>query len=452
MSGWREWLRARQHAAPLRLGLDLAQDLHALAGRFAARGDLPACAGGRPARRVPLPPPRPFTRSEAREIARVLATQNSSAFDGGAVRRFEAELARAFEVRHALALSSGTAALHTALIAAGIGPGDEVLVPALGYVSTALVVLQQHARVRFVDVDPHSFNLDPLALERALGPRTRAVIAVHLAGTPCDMGPILEIARARSLVVIEDAAQAHGARWRGRSVGTLGDLGCFSFQSAKTLSTGEGGALLTDDPELAHRARLAMNLGERAPDGRPALDARGVGTGTAFEYELLGWNYRMSALQAAAGLGQLARRERIFAARRRNAARLAAELGRAGQFEPQRAPAQSEPCAAAFFARLNPRLAARRAELVLALALERIDHRLPYDRPLSAHPIFEAAGDFPVARAICADALGLRVDPALGRRDLDSIVLALCRNLAHFDQPVVEASARAASSSSARKE
>ena len=452
MSALRGWLRAHQHQALLRLALDLAQDAHALAGSVLADPGRPACAGGRPARVVPLPPPRPFTRPERREITRVLATQNSSAFDGGAVRRFEAALASRFGARHALAVSSGTAALHTALIAAGIGPGHEVVVPALTYVSSALVVLQQGARVRFADVHPRTWTLDPAALERALTPRTKALVAVHLCGVPCDMGPLLDIARAHRLVVIEDAAQAHGARWRGRSVGTLGEIGCFSFQSAKTLSTGEGGALLTDDGELARLARLALNLGECGPDGRPSLEVPGLGTGSALEYPLLGWNYRISALQAAAGLGQLARFDAIVAARKRNAAHLRAALAQPGRFEPQEVPADAEPCHSSFFARLGPVLAARRAELARALAAERIDLRLPYDRPLSAHAIFQAPGSFPVAEGICREALGLRTDPALRSRDLASIVLAVRRNLDYFAATAAEASARAASSSSGRKE
>ncbi len=450
MSALRGWLRANQQLPALRALLDLVQAAHGLAGRVLADPTRPACVGGWPARRVPLPPPRPFTRSERREIARVLRTQNSSAFDGGAVRRFEVALASRFGARHALPLSSGTAALHTAMIAAGVGPGDEVVVPALTYVSSALVVLQQGARVRFADVHPRSWTLDPAALERALGPRTKAVVAVHLCGVPCDMGALLEIARARGLLVIEDAAQAHGARWRGRSVGTLGALGCFSFQSAKTLSTGEGGALLTDDDELARRARLAMNLGECGPDGRPSLEARELGTGSALEYPLLGWNYRMSALQAAAGLGQLQRFDALVAARHRNAERLRAALAQPGLFEPQEATPQCEPCLSSFFARLSPALAARRGELARALAQERVDLRLPYDRPLPAHPIFAAPGAFPVAESVCRETLGLRTDPALGPREIDSVVLAVRRNLAHFAQGADESSARAASSGSGR--
>lgn len=222
---------------------------------------------------------------------------------GDYVTRFEAALADAFEVQHALVCASGTAGLHLALAALGIGPGDEVIVPTLTFVATANAVRYVGATPVLVDCDEESWVLSPRAVEAAITDRTRAIIPVHLYGHPAPMDELLAIARRHGLAVIEDAAEAHGARYRARLVGGIGDVGVLSFFGNKIITTGEGGAVLTNDPSVAQRVRLLRGQGQH-PDRR-------------YWFIEVGFNYRMSNLQAAVGLAQLERLDWLLEGRRR---------------------------------------------------------------------------------------------------------------------------------------
>lgn len=421
-------MRRHQHRPGVRHGLALCERAYELVRGIGADDRVPAAAGGRPTRLVPMPIPRPFGPGERRQLRSLMRTQNTSFSDGDVIRRFERQLANHWGCEHAIAVSSGTGALHAALIAAGIGPGDEVIVPVLTYVSTALAVLYQGATPRFVDAHPESWNLDVSHVAAAITPRTKAIIAVHLCGVPADMRGIRKLAEAHDLLVIEDAAQAHGALYGDDRVGTCGHLGCLSFQSVKTMTTGEGGAVLTDDDELARRVRLAMNLGESTEGGHPTADLTGLPSDARVQYEILGWNYRMSALQAALGLGQLERLDTLCAERNRNAARLWEQLSGIEGIQRQQLLPGTTPCYSSFFTLLDGSAGGpSRDELARALALERIDCRLPYRTPLASHAIFGQPGAFPVATRICDNALGFRVDPSLGRRDVDSVGFAVRR-------------------------
>jgi len=375
-----------------------------------------------------MPIPRPFGRAERRQLRRLIRTQSTSFSDGDVVQRFERRLASHWGCEHAIAVSSGTGALHAALIAAGIGPEDEVIVPVLTYVSTALAVLYQGATPRFVDAHPDTWNLDVSLVAAAITPRTKAILAVHLCGVPADMRGIKKLAEAHDLLVIEDAAQAHGALYAGERVGTCGHLGCLSFQSVKTMTTGEGGAVLTDDDELARRVRLAMNLGESTEAGHPTACLTGLPDDARLQYEFLGWNYRMSALQAALGLGQLERLDALCAERNRNAAHLWEQLEGIEGIQRQHVLPSTTPCYSTFFTLLEEGVdVPSRDEVARALALERIDYRLPYQVPLASHAIFGQPGAYPVAARICANALGFRVDPSLGKWELNSVGFAVRR-------------------------
>jgi dTDP-4-amino-4,6-dideoxygalactose transaminase len=424
----KRWLKRRQHLVGVRQALDLTQSAYGVARRLLADDD-PALAGGWPTRLVPLPPPRPITGPERRALRRAGRLQGTSFFDADSVREFERRLAERWGARHALAVSSGTAALHTALMACGIGPGDEVVVPVMTYVATALAVMQAGAVPRFVDADPQTWNIDPAGVEAVVNERTKAVIPVHMGGVPCDMHALRAIAERHGLRIIEDAAHAHGSTLEGRWLGTWGDVGCFSFGSPKTMTTGEGGMLLTDDPELFRRARMAMNLGECTPDGQPTLEIDHFSPEARLDYRMVGWNYRMSVAQASLGLGQLARLERIRAARRRNAAHLREALATVEGIALQRVPAGAEPCYYTFPTALDERASLGRGELLQGLAREKIDFRLWSNLPLAAHDVFGQPGSFPVAERLCAGFVGLRVDPALGPREMRSTVEALRRLL-----------------------
>ncbi|HEV2383485.1 MAG TPA: DegT/DnrJ/EryC1/StrS family aminotransferase [Terriglobia bacterium] len=222
------------------------------------------------------------------ELERVL---DSGAFIlGDEVAKFELEFAAYVEAKHCVAVNSGTSALHLALLAAGVGPGDEVITTANTFIATAEAISYTGARPVFADIDRATANIDPNSIEQALTARTRAILPVHLYGRPADMDPILEIARSlrsssgEGVAVIEDAAQAHGARYRGRRVGALGIAGAFSFYPTKNLSAcGEGGALVTNDDKLAERARALRSHGESR----------------RYFHDCVGYNYRMEAFQGA---------------------------------------------------------------------------------------------------------------------------------------------------------
>ncbi len=232
---------------------------------------------------------------------------------GPRIEAFERSVAAAAGARFAVAVSSGTAALFLALRAAGIGPGDEVILPGFTFPATAGAVVAAGARPVVCDVDPLSFNLDTAKLESALTPRTRAVMPVHLFGLPAPMPPILEFARAHGLKVIEDAACALGARLDGRPCGAAGHLGCFSFHPRKVVTTGEGGAVVSDDEELVAKVRLLRNHGIRR-------------TPAETEFELPAFNFRLSDLHAAVGLAQMKHLNAQLELRRELAAAMRAEL------------------------------------------------------------------------------------------------------------------------------
>ncbi len=225
------------------------------------------------------------------------------------VRALEHEFASFVGSKHCVATNSGTAALHVALAAAGVGPGDEVLVPAFTFVATALAVMHQGAVPVFVDVEPRTFGMDPALLEAALSPRTKAVVPVHLHGVPCELEPISAFAQRHGLLLIEDAAQAHGARYRGRTVGTLGAAGIYSLQSSKNLACGEGGLLVTDDDALYRRALKVRMFGEDSrPEDEASYDiAHALDGNRAYDSAGLGWNYRTTEMAAALTRSQLRR-------------------------------------------------------------------------------------------------------------------------------------------------
>lgn len=236
------------------------------------------------------------------------------------VREFEAAVARKFDVRFAQAVSSCTAALRVALATLRIGPGDEVIIPSFTFVATAEAVIQTGARPVIVDID-ESFNMCPQALEAAVTDRTAAVIAVHMMSAPADLDAICAIAKRRRFRVIEDAAWGVGATWRGKALGTIGDIGCYSFDANKCISTGEGGMLVTDDEDLFVKARAYHDHGHEYSTTCGRGEEGAIGDG---------FNYRMTELQGAVGIVQLGKLDMIRAAQRSNKSRLKEYLAQGG--------------------------------------------------------------------------------------------------------------------------
>ncbi len=241
---------------------------------------------------------------------------------GRNVKKFEEGWAEYIGVEHAVATNSGTSALHIALAAADIGPGDEVIVPPLTFFATIEAVLHQNAIPVFADIDPETFTLDPKDVEDKITDKTRAIIPVHLFGLPAEMDEIMRIARRNDLVVIEDCAQAHGAEYKGKRVGSIGDVGCWSFYATKNITTGEGGMITTNNSEIAEKARIIRSHGMTSRD----------------DHVVLGYNYRMNEIQAAIGVVQLRKIEELNNIRIRNSLYLIDSLRDIGWMKPQKIP------------------------------------------------------------------------------------------------------------------
>lgn len=268
-----------------------------------------ALNGGTKTRTTPWHPWPIWDETEERAILEVLHSGQWWAIGGRKVPEFEEAFARFQQARFAIAVTNGTAALEVALRALGIGCGDEVIVPPYTFIATASSVLACSATPVFVDIEPVTLNMDPARIEEAITSRTKAIIPVHIAGCPADLDGIQEVARKHNLLLIEDAAQAHGAAWKGRRVGALGACGTFSFQASKNLNAGEGGALVTDDEVVADKLWSVHNVG-RTKGGK------------WYEHHVLGGNFRMTEWQAAIMLAQMTRLEDQIRRRSENAAYL----------------------------------------------------------------------------------------------------------------------------------
>jgi dTDP-4-amino-4,6-dideoxygalactose transaminase len=272
-----------------------------------------AVNGGTPIRTTPIGQWPVFGREEEELLLEALRSGVWGSIDGTFVKRFEGEFAALHDARHGVSTVNATMGLSIALKAVGVQPGDEVLVPPYTFIATASAALMLGAIPVFVDVDAETLLIDPAQLEEAVTPRTKAIVPVHHGGSPADMDGVMATARRHGLRVVEDAAQAHGAAWRGRPVGAIGDVGVFSFQSSKPINAGEGGMMLTDDDELDELLWSYRNVGRR----------RG---GEWYEHVRLGWNLRMTEFQAAVLLGQMRRMPDQQAQRTKAAAYLDAAM------------------------------------------------------------------------------------------------------------------------------
>lgn len=303
------------------------------------------------------------------------------------VASLEREFADYVGTRHAVAVANGTAALHLALAAAGVGRGDEVIVPALSFIATAMAVLHAGAVPIFADIDPRSFNMDPACAASRVTPRTRAILAVHLHGLPADMDALQALGSRHGLALIEDAAQAHGALYRGRAAGALGDAAATSFNVSKNLpACGEGGMITTDDDRIAEAAAMTRQFGERIVAGEPRR----------YISHALGWNYKFNVLQAAFVRRRLATLKADAADRQRNCERLTRVLAELPGVSPPLVPADCTHAYHFFRLRLDPVAAGVDAEpgpfrraVARMLGAEGVPIGQYQSRPLSAHPLFQ---------------------------------------------------------------
>jgi dTDP-4-amino-4,6-dideoxygalactose transaminase len=381
--------------------------------------------GERPPRTAFLPFALPhITQAEIDEMTDTLRSNWLST--GPKTKRFEREFAQATGARHALAVSSATAAMHLALKALDIGPGDEVIVPVYTFTATAAVVEHCGARPIFVDVDPLTCNLDPAKLEAALTPRTRAMIVVHMAGLPAEMDQILPLAQQHGLPVIEDAAHAFPAQYRGRMIGTISTMTAFSFYATKPLATGDGGMLTTNHPDYAQRVSI-LSLHGISRDAWKRYSAEG-----SWYYEVLeaGYKYNMTDLAASLGLHQLARRQWLLERRRAIAHRYTEAFAQIPELEPPPEPAHVEHAWHLYLLRLRPdRLSITRDTFITRLAQAKIGASVHFI-PLHLHPYYRAKyqlapGAFPVALESYQRELSLPLYPGMTDEDVEDVIAAV---------------------------
>jgi perosamine synthetase len=348
-----------------------------------------------------IPIARPFVGEE--EIAAVADVMRSGMLaQGSVVTEFESRFADYCGAAHAVGVNSGTAALHAALLAAGIGPGDSVIVPAFTFFATASSVSMCGATPLFADVDPETFNIDPDSVAALIRPETRAVIGVHLFGQPFGVAAVREVCDDHNLILIEDAAQAHGAEYHGKRAGSLADIGCFSFYPTKNMTTSEGGMVTTDDDALAERVRLLINHGQSRK----------------YLHTAIGYNYRMTNIDAAIGLVQLGRLEGFNERRIHNARYLDRHLAGTGLVTPNLAP-DVRHVYHQYVVKVPGDYPLSRDAFMSALADKGVGTAVHYPIPVNRQPVYENThASCPVSDELAASVVSLPVHPAVTDEEL----------------------------------
>ena len=353
---------------------------------------------------IPIAQPA-IGEEEIRAVTDVLRSGNL--VQGDKVKEFEQAFARLVGTKYAVAVNSGTAALHIALLAHGIGDGDEVITSPFSFIATANSVLFTGAKPVFADIDGESFNISAGGILEKIGPETKAIIPVHLYGQPCEMEGIMKIAREHNLVVIEDACQAHGAKFKGRMVGSFG-TGCFSFYATKNIVTGEGGMITTDDERIADKARTIRNQGQKE----------------RYVHKLLGYNYRMTDIAAAIGMAQLKKLPEFIEKRQENANYLSSKLEVDGIITPSVA-SGCEHVFHLYTIRVTDTCRIGRDNLARRLNEKGIGTGTYYPLPIHKQPVYSKMGyrdSLSVSEKVSGEVLSLPIHPQVSRDDLDLMV------------------------------
>lgn len=329
---------------------------------------------------------------------------------GPRVLQFEKDFSKYVGAKHAVAVSSGTAALHSALLAVGIQPGDEVVVPSFTFSATAEAVVLAGGRPSFADIDADTYAITPESIEAALTSKTKAILPVHMYGLCADMDPIMELARNRGLIVIEDAAQAHGAEYKGRRAGSIGDATCFSFYAGKNMTTGEGGMVTTNDDDLAEQMRMIRTHGEERP----------------YWVSRQGHNYHMPEIAGALGIVQLKKLPGFLEERRRNAEYLTEKLSVLGKLVMPKEPAGRKHAWYLFSPRLRGANAGKRNKLVEKLRSRNIGAAVYYESPVHMLPYYRdlqstRRSALPETERACRQVFSLPVHPQLRQTELQFI-------------------------------
>ena len=385
-----------------------------------------AINGGIPVRKAPFPKWPQWTEAERRNLLEVLESGKWFRFYGDKVAEFEKRFAAYHGGKYALAVSSGTAALEAAMAALGAGPGDEVILPCYTFVATATAVINAGATPVFADISLRDFNIDLNSAASLVTPQTKGIIVVHFGGCPCDMDAVTAFAKERGLWVVEDAAHAHGGKWAGRGLGSLGDAGAFSFQNSKNITAGEGGLFMTNDEALMHRAYSYHSYGQRA--GYPW-----------YSHHIVSRNLRMTEWQGAILLAQLERLEEHTKLRLENARRLDEAIKAIPGLEVVGSddPRAGERAYHLYQFRYAPGFeGVSRQRFIEALAAEGVPCSPGYPVPLYKQPFMEEVApppgkpykelDLPGGEAACKEAVWLAQSLLLGsERDTQDIIDAI---------------------------
>ncbi|MDD1729842.1 MAG: DegT/DnrJ/EryC1/StrS family aminotransferase [Methanospirillum sp.] len=344
---------------------------------------------------------------EDEALAAATVIRSGMLASGEEVTQFENEFSSFTGSNHAIATSSGTTALHAALLAAGITTGDEVIIPAFTFIATATSISMCNATPVIADVENTFYCLDPESLLEQITPKTRAIIPVHLFGQPCDMNAIRQISDDHNLVLIEDCAQAHGARYHGNSVGTFGKSGCFSFYPTKNMTTGEGGMITTHDDALAEHVRQLINHGQESK----------------YSHTMIGYNYRLTNIGAAIGRVQLQKLPEFNRMRQENAAFYQKHITRNGILCPPLRPG-CEHVFHQYAIRVLPECDLSRDRLIQALTRAGIGTAIHYPTPVHHQPVYMGmikGSNAPVSTRLASEILSIPVWPGLSTEELSYI-------------------------------
>lgn len=354
-----------------------------------------ALFGGPKTRTKPFPKHPIIGEDEKKAVMEVLDSGNLSTFlaqpgdsflGGKKIREFENNFANYVGTKYAIAFNSATSALHAAVVAAGVKPEEEVIVPPYTFTSTATSVLMHNAVPVFADVQHDIFCIDPLSIEKNISPLTRAIIPVHLFGHPAEMDAITTLAKKHNLRIIEDCAQSPGAKYKGKNVGTIGDCGVFSFQESKNIATGEGGMLVTNDDDIAQVTRMVRNHGEVILENQ---------TQRTYKSEFLGWGYRMTELEAALGVEQLKKLDRFNQVRRNLADMVAKGINSIEGLRHIKKEYVNHSYYIFGFTFDETKIGISREQFVKALNAEGVPFGQGYVRPLYLNPIYHESKPFP---------------------------------------------------------
>jgi dTDP-4-amino-4,6-dideoxygalactose transaminase len=357
---------------------------------------------------------------DTREIKAVIKVLKSGILtgrfgSGPLVKQFETKFAKFSRAKHAIAVNSGTAALHMALWAADIKAGDEVILPSFTFIATAEAVALVRAQPVFVDIKPDTYNIDPDQIESAITDKTKAIIPVDLYGLPAEMDKIREIANQHNLIVVEDAAQAHGASYMGKPPGSLADMTCWSFYASKNMTTGEGGMITTNNDRYAEQLCLIRSHGEKKE----------------YNAALLGHNYRMPEIEAAMGMEQLKKLPTFLAKRRKNATTLTRLMGKLKQLA---LPIEPKGCRSSWYlytVKIRNGEVKERDRVIEELKKQGVGAAVYYRTPIHLMPYYRQLGKYhlPNTEEIAHQVLSLPVHPSLTADEVDYVAKSLKKAL-----------------------